>query len=97
MTPDLSPPGLPSHGQHLSTLSYEGRFWDVYLEFADDPRRAESSRARLCFSPADRNEGERPVRTTTIIIEASPQEALARARTLESHQLVGLLRSCLPG
>lgn len=97
MTPNLTPPGMPSDGEHLATLSYEGRFWDVYLEFSDQPRRPESGRALLCFSPADRNDGEKAVRTTTIIIEASPQEALARARNLESYQLVGLLRSCLPG
>jgi hypothetical protein len=96
MAPNLTPPGIPSDGQHLTTLSFEGRFWDVYLEFADDPRRADSSRALLCFSPSDRNDGEKVVRTTTIIIESSPQEVLARARALESYQLVGLLRSCLP-
>jgi hypothetical protein len=99
MSPDLSPPGRPtpvSHGHHLATLSHEGRFWDVYLEMADDTRYAESGRALLCFSPADRNDGEMAVRTTTIIVEPSPQEAIARARTLETHHLVGLLRSCLP-
>jgi hypothetical protein len=99
MSPDLSPPGrpaLPSQGHHLATLSHEGRFWDVYLEISGDTRYAEAGRALLCFSPADRNDGESAVRTTTIIVEHSPQEAIARARTLETHHLVGLLRSCLP-
>jgi hypothetical protein len=98
MSPDLTPPRPtpPSDGHHLATLSHEGRFWDVYVEFADDQRYPESGRALLCFSPADRNDGETPVRTTTIIVEPSPQEALARARTLETHHLLGLLRSCLP-
>jgi hypothetical protein len=97
MTPNLTPPGIPSDGQHLATLSFDGRFWDVYVEFSDNPPRPESGRALLCFAPSDRNQGDKAVRTTTIIIEASSQEALARARALESHQLVGLLRSCLPG
>ena len=27
----------PSSGHHLATISHEGRFWDVYIEFEDDP------------------------------------------------------------
>lgn len=90
-------PEPPSEGQHLATIGHEGRFWDVYLEFDDDPRRPETFRGLLCFSPADANEGEEPVRTATIIIEPSFEEAMAKARDFEDHQLVGLLRSCLPG
>ena len=90
-------PELPTDGQHMATIGHEGRFWDVYLEFEDDPRRPESFRGLLCFFPADANEGEEPVRTTTIIIEPSYEEAVARARAFEDHQLVGLLRSSLPG
>jgi hypothetical protein len=99
MTSDLfsqGNPDPPSGGTHLASISHAGRFWDVYLEFADDPRHPQTYRALLCFSPADRNERERPLRTTAIIVESSPEEALARARALEEHQLVGLLRSCLP-
>ena len=29
----------PSSGHHLATISHDGRFWDVYIEFEDDPRR----------------------------------------------------------
>jgi len=100
MSPDSRPPAEappPSEGQHLATVSHEGRFWDVYLEFDDDPRRPDSYRGVLCFSPSDLNEGESPVRTTSIIIEPSYEEALQKARGLEDHHLVGLLRSCLPG
>lgn len=99
MTSPTSPPQEtppPSDGSHLATISHGGRFWDVYLEFDDDPHRPESYRALLCFAPSDMNEGESPVRTATIIIEPSYEEALAKARTFEDHQLSGLLRSCLP-
>ncbi|MGD2069200.1 MAG: hypothetical protein PVI57_11050 [Gemmatimonadota bacterium] len=95
-TPPPEEPPPPSEGQHVTTVSYEGRFWDVYLEFEDDPRRPESYRGLLCFSPADRNEGEEAVRTATIIIENSWEEAVARARNFGTHQLTGLLRSALP-
>jgi hypothetical protein len=86
----------PSTGPHLATVSHAGRFWDVYVEFAEHSRHPETWRALLCFSPADRTDEEEPVRTTTIIIEDSYEEALDRARRFEDHQLVGLLRSCLP-
>ncbi len=99
-TPDApgpeSPHGPPSSGHHLATVSHEGRFWDVYVEFDDDPRRQDSYAARLCFSPADSEDGAGTVRTTEIIIQPSYEEVLHRARTFEDHQLVGLLRSCLP-
>jgi hypothetical protein len=80
----------------MASISHEGRFWDVYLEFEDDPRRPDSHRGLLCFSPADANEGELPRRTTVIIIESSYEEAIRRARSFEDHQLVSLLRSVLP-
>ena len=32
---------------------HEGRFWDVFLEFKDDPRNPDSYRALLCFAPVD--------------------------------------------
>ncbi len=86
----------PSQGRHLATIGHSGRLWDVYLEFEDDPRRPDSYRAALSYSPADRNEGERPLRTIPVIIEPSYEEAVRRARALEDHQLVAFLRSLLP-
>jgi hypothetical protein len=89
-------PEPPSQGHHLASLSHEGRFWDVYVEFDEDPRRLDSYAARLCFSPADNEQGEGTVRTAMILIEPSYEEVLHRARGFEDHQLVSLLRSCLP-
>lgn len=93
---DPAPQGPPSHGHHLATVSHGGRFWDVYVEFDEDPSRQDSYAARLCYSPADADDGEGPVRTTSILIEPSYEEVLHRARSFEDRQLVGLLRSCLP-
>jgi hypothetical protein len=90
-----SPPP-PSAGQHLATISHEGRFWDIYLEFEDDPRRPTSHRARLCFFPGDPGDEEEASRTTIIIIEDSFEEAMKKARGLDDRQLQGLLRSVLP-
>ena len=90
-----SPPP-PSSGQHMATVSHEGRFWDVYLEFEDEPRRPTTYRARLCFFPADPADGEEASRTTVIIIEDSFEEAMAKAHALNEIQLQGLLRSTLP-
>ena len=81
----------------MATISHEGRFWEVYLEFDNDPMRPDSFRGLLSFFPADDNDGEVAARTTTIIIENSYEEALAKARMFEEPQLAGLLRSCLPG
>jgi len=89
-------PHPASAGRHLATLSHEGRFWDVYLEFTDEPRSPDTCRARLCFSPADVDERDESKRTGTLIIEPSYEEAMARARQLDEHHLVGLLRSVLP-
>lgn len=85
-----------SSGHHLASISHEGRFWDVYLEFEDDPRQPGSHRAAFFFSPADAEEGEPARRTTTIIIEPSFEEAMRKARSFQDHQLVSLLRSVLP-
>ena len=98
MTTPTDPPRPPppSNGQHLATISHDGRFWEVYLEFSDDPRRPSSYRGLLCFSLAV-NEGEEAARrTTTLIIEDSYEEAVRKARAFEDHQLQGLLRSLLP-
>ena len=98
MTTPTDPPRPPhrSNGQHLATISHDGRFWEVYLEFSDDPRRPSSYRGLLCFSPADNEGDEDARRTTTIIIEDSFEEAVRKARAFEDHELQGLLRSLLP-
>lgn len=93
--PDGVPSGPPSDGPHLATVSFQGHFWDVYVEMVDDPSRTDRIQGRLCYSAADR-QGASPVRTAPILIEPSYQEVLHRARAFEEHQLVGLLRSCLP-
>jgi len=94
----LVPPELPapSQGLHVATIGHLGRFWDVFLELADDPRRPEAYRGLLCFSPSDRNEGEEAKRTTVIFVEPSYEAAVRKAKGLEEHQLLGLLRSVLP-
>jgi hypothetical protein len=91
-----SSPSSPSSGPHLATISHEGRFWDVYLEFEEDPRKPASFRARLCFFPGDPGDGEEAARTAIIIIEDSFEEAMLKARGLNDRQLQGLLRSSLP-
>lgn len=80
-------------GRHLATISHDGRFWDVFLEFADDPRRPASFRGLLCFCPVDLNDEEAPVRTTALIIEDSYEAAVATAHRLGDYELQGLLRS----
>lgn len=90
-----NPSSSPS-GQHITTISHDGRFWDVYLDFEDDPGRPDTYRGYLAFSPADGNEDEPPVRTAPIIIEDSYEEAVRTARSFEDHQLTGLLRSARP-
>ena len=90
-------PTPPSSGHHLATISHEGRFWDVYLEFDEDPRKPDSFRALLCFFPGDPGDNEEAVRTTAIIIENSFEEAMVKARGFDDRQLQALLRSALPG
>ena len=87
---------VPSPGQHLATISYDGRFWDVFVEFEQDPASADTCRALMCFSPSDLNADERPTRTTTLIVESTCEEAIRKAQSFEEHQLVALLRSTLP-
>lgn len=81
--------------QHLATVSFEGRFWETYLEFDDDPQRLDSYRAYLSFTQADGAASD-PVRTTVIIIEHSYDEAVRRAQEFSPHQLASLLRSAKP-
>ncbi|HSG07396.1 MAG TPA: hypothetical protein VLA36_03495 [Longimicrobiales bacterium] len=80
-------------GVHLATLAHQGRLWDAYVEFDDDPHHPESHRARLRF---DSPEVAGSFRTTLIFIEPSHEEVVHRARGLEPRQLEGLLRSVLP-
>jgi hypothetical protein len=89
-------PSAPSAGHHIATVSHDGRFWDVYVEFEDDPRRPDTYRALLCYAPADPGDGEEGVRTGVIIIEDSFEEAMMKARSLRDVQLQALLRSALP-
>jgi len=97
MTPAAPIPDPPaSSGQHLATISHDGRFWDVYLEFEDDLRRPDMYRATLAYSAADGEKGDALLRTIPVIIEPSYEEAMRRARELEDHQLVAFLRSLLP-
>jgi hypothetical protein len=81
-----------SRGVHLATLAHEGRIWDAYLEFDDEPSLRDY-RARVRFSSP---EADRFYRTTVIIIEPSYEEAVHHARALEERQLQALLRSVLP-
>ena len=90
---DSSP--RPGSGLHVATLVYDGRIWEAFLEFEDDPRRPIVYRGRLRFDPADGMPG-RVARTTVVIIEDSYQEAVHRTRGLDARQLEALLRSCLP-
>lgn len=86
----------PSPGQHLRTLSHEGRFWDVYLEFEDSGRHTDHFRGLLAFVPIDQGEDAQPIRTISVLIETSYEGVLERARMLKAHQLEGFLRSLLP-
>ncbi len=86
---------LPN-GEHLTTISHDGNFWDVYLEFEDDPRIPTSYRALLCFSPAASSGTASAWRTTTILIESSHEAVVSKARAFEDFQLQSLLRSVLP-
>lgn len=98
MTPttDSTPSGPAHRGHHLATLGHGGRFWEVHVEFDDELRRADAFGACLRFTPSDPEEDAPPVRTATILIEPSYEEVLYRARSFDEHQLVALLRSCLP-
>lgn len=80
---------------HLATVSYDGRFWEVYLDFEDKLSSTDSHRALLRFAPAD-GEPADSVRTTAIIIEDTDELVVRKARSLEEHTLVALLRSVLP-
>jgi len=83
-------------GNHLTTISHEGRFWDVYLELDDDARQSSTCRGLLAFSPAGGRTEDGLVRTTVLFIEDSYEEVLRKARSFDMRQLEALLRSALP-
>ncbi len=83
----------PRTSSHLATISHDGLFWDAYLEL--DNAQHHPVRGRIAFSAAGDPDLE-PVRTAVIFIEDTAQDVLARARDFKSHQLVALLRSCIP-
>lgn len=83
------------NSHHLATVSFDGRFWDAYLELVESQGPGQPARGRIAFSAPDLGDAE-PVRTTTIFIEDTPQEVVVRAREFKTHQLVALLRSAIP-
>jgi len=92
-----NPPASRSFpGQHLRTISHEGRFWDVYLELDDDPRRQDTARGLFAFSLAGGRGDDGLVRTAVILIEKSYEELARKARDFDDRQLEALLRSALP-
>ena len=84
-------------GLHVATIAHEGLLWDAYLEWDDDPRRPTDFRGRFRFDAAASDGGPLSVQTTVIIIEASYEEAVAKARAMDDRMLASLLRSALPG
>ena len=82
--------------QHLTTISHEGRFWEVFMEFEPEAANDPSCRAKFRFDPADADEGEEPARTAVIVIESSYEDAMRKARGFPDQQLGALLRSVLP-
>ncbi len=86
-----------SPGLHIATIAHDGRIWDAYLEFDDDPHRPDMYRARIRFDPADAVDFETPrPKTTVIIIEESYEQAVAKARGFDERSLEAMLRSALP-
>ena len=83
-------------GEHLATISHDGNFWEVHLEFEDDPRIPASYRGLLCFSPVASTGATSAWRTATILIESSHEAVVSKARAFEDFQLQSLLRSVLP-
>ena len=83
-------------GQHLATITYQNRIWDVYLEFETSGPRARSSVAQeLVYSPADGESGDK-AHTAAIFVEDSYEATLQKAQSFRRHQLEALLRSVLP-
>lgn len=86
----------PMPGQHLATITYHNRIWDVYLEFETKRSTSEEQcRAKLVYSPADGESGD-TVHTAAIFVEDSYEATLQKAQSFRRHQLEALLRSVLP-
>lgn len=83
-------------GLHVATIAHDGLLWDTYFELEDDPRRPASFRGRFRFDAAASERGPLSAQTTVIIIEASYEEAVAKARGMDERVLESLLRSALP-
>ena len=83
-------------GQHLATITYQNRIWDVYLEFETKRSTSqEQCRAKLVYSPADGESGDK-AHTAAIFVEDSYEATLQKAQSFRRHQLEALLRSVLP-
>lgn len=86
----------PMPGQHLATITYQNRIWDVYLEFeTKQSASGKPCRAKLVFSPADGESGD-AAQTAAIFVEDTYELAVQKAQSFRRHQLEGLLRSVLP-
>ncbi len=86
----------PMPGQHLATITYQNRIWDVYLEFEGKRSTSgEPCRAKLVYSPADGESGD-AAQTAAIFVEETYELAVEKARSFRRHQLEALLRSILP-
>lgn len=83
-------------GLHVATIAHAGLLWEAFLEFADDPRRPRSFRARIRFERPGADGLAVTAQTAVIIIEDSYEEAVAKARAMDDRQLESLLRSALP-
>ena len=78
---------------HLTSLTHEGRFWEVMVDFVDDDYDGTTVRASFRFLTTDADQGETTVRTAVIVIEPTYEEAVRAARSYDEHQLAALLRS----
>ena len=96
MSAHPSRPSPEPLGLHLATIAHEGRLWDAYLAFDDGVPEPDRYRARLRFNQAGVAGDPTVAQTTVIIIEESYEEAVSKARGLDTRQLQGLLRSSLP-
>lgn len=86
----------PMPGQHLATITFQNRIWDVYLEFETKRSTREGQcRAKLVYSPADGESGD-TAHTAAIFVEESYELTLQKAQSFRRHQLEALLRSVLP-
>jgi hypothetical protein len=87
-------------GLHVATLAYVGRIWEVYLEIEDNASESpQTHRARLRFDlesePGVARADSASVWTGIMIIEASREEVIAKARSFDQRLLADLARSAL--